>query len=81
MSCSKNSLGMAVSTALAARLLQLIVNKGVLSQHTISDYLATGRKITSPFTLSAIITQREIQTVLGKSKMLQQDFLTLWDDV
>lgn len=47
-----------MSTALPAQLLQLIVNKGVLSQHTISDCLATGRKITSP-TLSAIITQRE----------------------
>ncbi|XP_077083328.1 zinc finger BED domain-containing protein 4-like [Siphateles boraxobius] len=74
--CGLNSLGCMAHT------LQLAVHEGVLSQRSISDCLAIGRKIVGHFKHSQLAMSRlgEIQTVLGLSKkMLQQDTPTRWN--
>ncbi len=74
--CGLNSLGCIAHT------LQLAVHEGVLSQHSISDCMAIGRRIVGHFKHSHLAMSRlgEIQTELGLSKkMLQQDTLTRWN--
>ncbi len=74
--CGLNSLGCMAHT------LQLAVHEGVLSQRSISDCMAIGRKIVGHFKHSHLAMSRlgEIQTELGLSKkMLQQDTPTRWN--
>ena len=76
--CSDKSLGCMAHT------LQLAVHDGVLSQRSISDCVAIGRKIVGHFCNSQLTTSRlrDIQQELGmKTKMLQQDFTTRWNSI
>ncbi len=74
--CGLNSLGCMAHT------LQLAMHEGVLSQRSISNCMAIGRKIVRHFKHSHLAMSRlgEIQTELGLSKkMLQQDTPTRWN--
>ncbi|XP_034542641.1 zinc finger BED domain-containing protein 4-like [Notolabrus celidotus] len=74
--CGVKSLGCMAHT------LQLAVHNGVLSQRSISDCVAIGRKIVGHFRHSQLATSRLriIQQELGmKPKMLQQDVTTRWN--
>ena len=74
--CGVKSLGCMAHT------LQLAVHDGVLSQRSISDCVAIGRKIFGHFRHSQLATSwlRDIQQELGmKTKMLQQDVVTRWN--
>lgn len=65
-----------------AHTLQLAVHDGVLSQRSVSDCAAIGRKIVGHFCHSQLATSRlrDIQQELGmKTKMLQQDVATRWN--
>ncbi|XP_039619094.1 zinc finger BED domain-containing protein 4-like [Polypterus senegalus] len=65
-----------------ARTLQLAVNNGVLSQRSVSDTIAIGRKIVGHFKHLQLANSRlkTIQTELGmQPKMLQQDVSTRWN--
>ncbi|CAM4722262.1 unnamed protein product [Leuciscus chuanchicus] len=74
--CGVKSLGCMAHT------LQLAVHGGVLSQRSISDCVAIGRKIVGHFRHSQLATSRlrDIQQELGmKTMMLQQDVATRWN--
>ncbi|XP_069395941.1 zinc finger BED domain-containing protein 4-like [Paralichthys olivaceus] len=74
--CGIKSLGCMAHT------LQLAVHDGVLSQRSISDCVAIGRKIVGHFRHSQLATSRlrDIQQELGmKTMMLQQDVATRWN--
>lgn len=74
--CGVKSLGCMAHT------LQLAVHDGVLSQRSIADCVAIGRKIVGHFRHSPLATSRlrDIQKELGmKPKMLQQDVTTRWN--
>lgn len=74
--CGVKSLGCMAHT------LQLAVHDGVLSQRSISDCVAIGRKIVGHFRHSQLATSRlrGIQQELGtKIMMLQQDVATRWN--
>ena len=65
-----------------AHTLQLAVNEGVLSQRSIADVIATGRKIVGHFKHSPLAYGRlqAIQEQLGMPpKRLQQDVCTRWN--
>lgn len=65
-----------------AHTLQLAVNEGLLSQRSIIDVVATGRKIIGHFKHSALAYSRlhDIQEQLGQpKKRLQQDVPTRWN--
>ncbi|XP_042617371.1 zinc finger BED domain-containing protein 4-like [Cyprinus carpio] len=65
-----------------AHTLQLVVNEGLLSQRSITDVVATARKIVGHFKHSTLAYSRlhDIQAQLGQpSKRLQQDVSTRWD--
>ena len=65
-----------------AHTLQLVVNKGVLSQRSISDITAAGRRIVGHFKHSPLAYSRlqSIQQQLGQpTKRLQQDVATRWN--
>lgn len=74
--CGLNGLGCMAHT------LQLTVNEGLLSQRSISDCIAIGRKMVGHFKHSKLAISRlgDIQTELGlPQKMLQQDTPTRWN--
>lgn len=76
--CGLKSLGCMAHT------LQLAVHEGVLSQRSISDCMAIGRKIVGHFKYSHLAMSRigEIQTELELLKnMLQQDTPTHWNSM
>lgn len=65
-----------------AHTLQLAVSEGILSQRTISDILAAGRRIVGHFKHSPLAYSRlhALQTKLGQpQKRLQQDVPTRWN--
>ncbi|RXN15512.1 zinc finger BED domain-containing 4-like protein [Labeo rohita] len=65
-----------------AHTLQLAVNEGVLSQRSISEITATGRKIVGHFKHSPLAYSRlqDLQKQFGMpSKRLQQDVATRWN--
>lgn len=67
-----------------AHTLQLTVNNRVLSQQSISDCVATGRKIVGHLRQCQLVTSRlrDKQKELGmKTNMLQQDVATRWNSI
>ena len=65
-----------------AHSLQLAVNKAVLSQRAVSDYVATGRKIVRHFRQSQVVSSalRKLQEQLQVPQpRLQQDIDTRWN--
>lgn len=62
-----------------AHTLQLAVHEGVLSQRSVNDIIATGRRIVGHFKHSPLAYSR-LQTQLGQPiKRLQQDVSTRWN--
>lgn len=65
-----------------AHTLQLAVNEAVLSQRSVSDCVAIGRKVVGHFKHSQVASSRlkDLQTQLGmKTARLQQDVATRWN--
>jgi len=66
----------------AAHTLQLVVNEGILSQRSVADALAIGRKIVGHFKHSPLAYSclEDIQLEIGQpAKRLQQDVQTRWN--
>lgn len=74
--CGVKSLGCVAHT------LQLAVHDGLISQRSVSDCIAMGRRLVGHFKHSQLATSRlrDIQTELGlPTKTLQQDVTTRWN--
>lgn len=70
------------SLCCAAHSLQLVVNEGLLSQRSVADAVAVGRRIVGHFKKSPLAYSKleDIQLAMNQpTKRLQQDVLTRWN--